>query len=62
MERGQRVRRVLQVTSDGRVQFEERVDNLPQGRVWKRGVNPLRSFLLVIEREVPCDWSPDEEG
>ncbi len=60
MERGLRVRRVLQLMPDGGVQFEERIDNLPQGRIWKSGVNSLRSFTFLVEHEVPCDWTSEE--
>ncbi len=29
---------------------------------WKTGIQEGRSFAFVIEREVPCDWTPEMEA
>ncbi len=56
------VRRVIRIMPDGRVQFEHRMGHTPTG--WKTGIQEGRSFAFMIEREVPCDWTPetDEDG
>lgn len=59
--RARQVRRVLQLTPDGRVLFEQRGDN---GRktYWRPGgMLALRVFATMVEREVACDWSLDAE-
>ncbi len=52
------IRRVLRVLPDGRVQYEYRGAANPQIR-WKDGIQDRRSFAFLVEREVPCAWSPE---
>ncbi len=59
-ETGQ-IRRVLRVLPDGRVQYEYRGAANPQIR-WKDGIQDRRSFAFLVEREVPCDWSPEGDA
>ncbi len=53
-----RIRRVLRVLPDGRVQYEQRT---PKTR-WQSGIQLREVFASMLQREVPCDWSPEEEG
>ncbi len=59
-ETGQ-VRRVLAILPVARVQYEQRPGHLPKWPQWKSGVLDLRSFAFAIEREVPCDWTPETD-
>ena len=59
METGH-VRRVVRIKPDGRVQFMHRQGHTLKN--WKVSSDKRRSFALMVEREVPCDWSPEEEG
>jgi hypothetical protein len=56
---GPRVQRVVAILPNRRVQYEWRKR---QGRKWKPGVLDLREFAFGVDREVPCDWTPDQEG
>ncbi len=53
------VRRVIRIMPDGRVQFEHRMGHTSKG--WKTGIQEGRSFAVLIEREVPCDWNPETD-
>ena len=53
------VRRVIRIIPDGRVQFEHRMGHTPKN--WKTGIQEGRSFAFMIEREVPCDWTPETD-
>ncbi len=58
-----RVRRVLCLMPDGRVQYEQRRGPVREGHAWpRRSMSPIRTFAYNAEREVPCDWTPDREG
>ncbi len=61
METGH-VRRVVRVMPDGRIQFEQRSGAVGRGYGWKAGMQEARSFAFLIEREVPCDWTPESDG
>ncbi len=61
METGH-VRQVRRIMPDGRVQFESRVGHQRNPGAWKPGMQSGRSFADLIEREVPCDWTPEREG
>ena len=58
-----RVWRIIRLMEDGRVLYEHRADKA--GAVaWLPGMlmgNALPAEV-VIEREVPCDWTPAEDG
>ena len=55
------IRRIVQVMPDGRVVYEARPGHVPSTRAWRSGILDPRSFLRGIEREVPCDWTPDAD-
>jgi hypothetical protein len=57
------VRRVLGFLPQ-RVRFERRVRTTGSDWGWVAGLAERRAFTLVIEREVPFDWTPemDEAG
>ncbi len=52
------VRRVLGLLP-GRVQFERRVNTKGPSWGWVPSLSDRRAFALLIEREVPCDWTPE---
>ncbi len=60
METGQ-VRRILRIMPDGRFQYEHRM-GYSAPKAWKSGIQSGRSFAATVEREVPCDWTPEKEG
>lgn len=51
-----RVRRVVRLMPDGRVQFEHRLAHQPNAKSWQPGMQEARSFADQVEHEVPCDW------
>ena len=55
------VRRPVRFLGDGRVQFEER-PGLVLRKQWSMDVQCVRFFADVVEREVACDWTPEEDG
>jgi hypothetical protein len=55
------IRRVVRIFSDGRIQFEHRT-SVARPTGWKPGVQDLHSFAAMVEREVPCNWTPESEG
>ncbi len=55
------VRRVLRLLP-GRVQFERRTSTKSGRWAWTPDLTDLRAFALSTEREVPCDWTPEEDG
>ncbi len=60
-ETGQ-IRRPVRFLGDGRVQYEER-SGLARRKQWTMDVQCVRFFAAVVEREVPCDWTPGaDEG
>jgi hypothetical protein len=56
-ERGLRLRRVIQILPNGRLQVEDRVGSTNPS--WRPRVMNLRSFQASVIREVPCDWTPE---
>lgn len=59
METGQ-VRRVVRLMSDGRVQYEFKGPASPRAG-WRPGMQEGRSFAFIVERQVPCDWTPEAD-
>ena len=55
------VRRALRFMGDGRVQFEER-PGIARRKQWTMDVQCTRFFAAVVERELPCDWTPEADG
>ena len=56
-----RVRRVMRLMPDGRVQFEHRLAQQPNAKSWQPGMQEGRSFASQVEREVACDWGPESD-
>ena len=56
-----RVRRAAKFLPDGRVQFEGRMGHQRNAGAWRSGMQDIRSFAFLIEREVPCDWTGEDE-
>jgi hypothetical protein len=56
-----RVRRVMRLMPDGRVQFEHRLAQQPHAKSWQPGMQEGRSFAAQVEREVACDWGPESD-
>ncbi len=52
------VRRVVRILPDGRVQFDYRYGATVLKRQWPSNILDGRSFALLVQREVPCDWTP----
>jgi hypothetical protein len=59
MESGQ-VRRVLRIMPDGRFQYEHRM-GYAAPKAWRSGIQGSHSFAQLVEREVPCDWTPEAD-
>ena len=53
--------RVLQLTTDGRVKYEFRSPAVVKPFGWTAAITDLRSFAHLIERPVPCDWTPQTD-
>ena len=56
------VRRVIRLMPDGRVQFEGRMGHQRNAGAWRSGMQDIRSFAFLIEREAPCDWAPETDS
>ncbi len=56
--RAVRIRRVIRVLPDGRVQYEQRSPRT----TWQRGIQHKDVFASMLQREVPCDWTPEMDG
>ena len=56
-----RVRRVLE-TGPERVRYSYRSFPADPRRTWRSGVLSIEVFAATVEREVPCDWTPEAEG
>ncbi len=55
--RALRTRRVVRILPDGRVQYEQRSPKT----TWHSGIQYKDAFASMLQREVPCDWSPEME-
>ena len=56
---GSRVWRITQLLPDGRIVYEHRPGHVSQARTWKAGILIGPLVETVLEREVPCDWTPE---
>jgi hypothetical protein len=61
MKTGQ-VRRVMRVMPDRRVQYEFRPPHQLNAGAWRSGMQSGRSFADLVERPVPCDWTPKTDA
>ncbi len=53
------MRRVVRISPEGLVQYETQAPSFRAGSVWAGGALDLALFASSVEREVPCDWSPE---
>ena len=53
-----RVQRVVSITPSGHVVFEVR-RKLHDPALWLPEERGLQVFAAAVEREVPCDWTPE---
>ena len=58
-ETGQ-VRRVLTLLPGSRVQYEWR-NGMAMPKRWKMDAQALHSFAVLVERPIPCDWTPETD-
>ncbi len=58
LTRSGEIRRVLHILPHGPVHYEARRAAVLQAFGWQEGVLELALFAALIEREVPCDWTP----
>jgi hypothetical protein len=56
--RSLRIRRLVQLLPDGRVQYEQRSPKT----AWQMRIQVRDVFASMLQREVPCDWTPEAEG
>ncbi len=56
------VRRVLRFLPERQVHYETRQAAVLMAFGWKEGVLEPTPFAALLEREVPCDWTPEGEG
>ena len=55
------VRRVVG-PHQGRLRYETRAQVRKGARwAWKPGIVDLKTFALMAERSVPCDWTPETD-
>jgi hypothetical protein len=55
-----RIRRVTELLP-GRVRYQQRPAHLPW-RGAKTDIVDIRSFAFMVERPVPCDWTPGSDA
>jgi hypothetical protein len=56
-----RVLHVTHVTLDSRVRFKYHEVHPTMADAWWAGMLNLRDFAVAAVREVPCDWTPEQE-
>ena len=56
-----KVRRVLNILPDGRVQFEARNRTNRTGLRWKRDIMSVEAFAASTEQPIRCDWVLGED-
>ena len=47
---------------DGELHYQFRDAALAKAFGWHSGNTTVETFALMVEREVPCDWTPESEG
>jgi hypothetical protein len=55
-----RVRRVLAIHGE-RVLYETRVQANQKGFTWRPSIVDPKTFAAIVERPVPCDWTPETD-
>jgi hypothetical protein len=60
---GTGVWRIVRIGHQGHVEYEARGQRLGRAGTWKPGMLDSVVFAHVVERQVPCDWTPEtDEG
>ena len=52
------VRRVLRLLPNGQVHYESRTGAIVEAFGWKEGALALSAFAALVEKPVPCNWTP----
>jgi hypothetical protein len=58
LTRNDQVVRVMKLLSDGHVIYAFRSSAVAEAFGWTGAQTEIRSFIHLLEREVPCDWTP----
>jgi hypothetical protein len=56
------VARVVKLLPDGEVHYQFRDAAMAKAFGWHSGKTTVSTFVLMVERPVPCDWTPEPEG
>ena len=56
-----RVARVVKLLPDGDLHYQFRDATLAKAFGWHSGKTTVGTFVLMVERPVPCDWTPEAE-
>lgn len=56
------VARVMSLSAEGRVNYEFGSAAVAKAFGWTAAVTDVRSFAHLIERPVPCDWTPETDS
>ena len=57
---GKGVWRIVRLWHEGLVEYSSRTQHLGRTMTWKPGTLDRVVFAHVVEREVPCDWTPED--
>ena len=58
LTRNDQVARVTKILPNGYVLYAFRSSAVAKAFGWTRAQTEIRSFVALVEREVPCDWTP----
>ena len=61
LTRNDQVVRVEKLLLDGSVIYAFRSSSVAKVFGWTGAQAEIRSFLHLLEREVPCDWTPEKD-
>jgi hypothetical protein len=56
------VARVAKLLPDGELHYQFRDAALAKAFGWHSGKTTLGTFVLMVERPVPCDWTLERDG
>ncbi len=56
------VARVVKLLPDGRVHYQFRNSALARAFGWHSGSTSIETFVLMVERPVPCDWTSETDA
>jgi hypothetical protein len=55
------VARVVKHLPDGELHYQFRYAAMAKAFGWHTGKTTVSTFVLMVERPVPCDWTPEGE-